>query len=147
MAEEIRKLADSSAESASEISDIVNSVMEISNNTVASAKRVSGIIEAEQESVVDTQNKFATLSTAVEDSLMSINAIQEMSVGLADIKNELTDATSTLSAISEELGASAQEVSATCTQVASDCEMVNGMSVEMEQTKNDLSASVAVFQL
>ena len=147
VAEEIRKLADSSADSANEIGEIVSSVMDISNMTVSSAKRVSDIIEAEQESVMDTQNKFATLSSAVEESLISINAIQEMSVGLDNIKNELTDATSTLSAISEELGASAQEVSATCTQVASDCEMVNGMSAEMEQTKNDLSASVAVFQL
>ena len=147
VAEEIRQLADSSAESANEIRAIVDNVMKISNLTVDSAKQVSEVISQEQESVKDTQTKFETLSGAVEDSLASIDAIQQMSQGLDAIKVELADATSTLSAISEELGASAEEVSATCTQVAADCEMANDMSTEMDEAKDELVEAVSVFRL
>lgn len=147
VAEEIRKLADTSAMSAGEISTIVKNVIEISNGTVASAKRVSEVIESEQASVKDTQAKFVTLSSAVEDSLESIAAIQQMSMGLEDIKDELSDATSTLSAISEELGASAQEVSATCSQVSMECESAKEHSDVMNNRKNELQTAVNVFQL
>ena len=147
VAEEIRQLADSSAESANEIRSIVDSVMEISNQTVDSAKKVSDVITEEQESVKDTQEKFHALSTAVGDSLASIDDIQKMSLGLEDIKKELADATSTLSAISQELGASAQEVAATCTLVSGDCEQANSMSVEMANTKEALTGAVSVFRL
>ena len=147
VADEIRELADSSAASAGEISNIVNSVIEISNKTVQSAKQISEVIAAEQESVKDTQEKISTLSTAVNDSLESINSIQQMSQGLEEIKNRLADATSTLSSISEELGASAEEVSATCTQVANDCEIANNMSRDMQETKGELTDAVGVFKL
>lgn len=147
VAEEIRNLADTSAKSASEIGEIVKSVITISNSTVASAEKISRVIEAEQKSVKDTQAKFITLSAAVDESISSIDAIQQMSIGLETIKSELSDSTSTLSAISEELGASAQEVSATCSQVTQECQSAKEYSDIMATTKDELQSAVYVFKL
>ena len=147
VAEEIRNLADSSANSANEISTIVNNVTEISNRTVAAARRVATVIAEQQEFVKTTQEKFSTLSSAVERSLSGISSIQRQSEDLEKVKLELSDATSSLSAISEELGASAQEVSSTCAQVADECETSNQLSQEMGQTKNNLNTAVAVFKM
>lgn len=147
VAEEIRKLADDSAESADEIKKIILTVSQISQSTVEAAKNVFAVIEKEQTSVKETQEKFSILSSAVEDSIASIESIQEMSVGLDQIKADLVSSTTDLSAISEELGASAEEVSASCSTVTDECQIAADETNIMSGTKQDLQNAIAVFEI
>lgn len=147
VAEEIRKLADDSSESAEEIKRIILSVSEISSVTVEAARNVSEVIAREQESLRVTQDKFEVLSSAVEDSISSIESIQQMSANLDSIKDDLVASTTDLSSISEELGASAEEVSASCSAVNDECQEAAEQTVNMSGSKNDLQNAISVFEL
>lgn len=147
VAEEIRKLADSSAQSAGEIKNIVTHVTGISEETVKEAERVSEIIASEQKFISDTQEKFSVLSAAVDESIEEISAINKMAKDLDGIKEELTNATNDLGAISEELGASAEEVAASCQTVASACEETQEETVKMGKMTENLAEAISFFKL
>ena len=147
VAEEIRKLADDSAASASEIEEIISAVSELSKSTVVAAQEVFEVIENEQNSVQATQEKFKELTEAVDDSLQSIDMIKSMSEDLDKIKVELVDETSALSAISEELGASAEEVSASCMTVTDECQTAANETNNMTNTKHGLQEAISVFEI
>ena len=147
VAEEIRKLADSSGESAKEIKTIVESVTLLSEETVEVASRVAEIISNEQKYINDTQAKFGVLSSSVDGSIEEIGKIKKMTEALGRIKNELTSATSDLGAISEELGASAEEVSASCHTVADACTDTQARTEEMRAINDHLVSAVEFFKL
>lgn len=147
VAEEIRKLADDSQSSATEIREIISRVTMISNETVEAAKLVSDTIAHEQEFIEEAQNKFKVLTDSVESSVHEIGSIQGMAVELNNIKDELTSSISDLSAISEELGASAQEVASTCDTVATACSDTKEKTEEMKEIGASLSNAISVFRL
>lgn len=147
VAEEIRKLADSSRESASEIKQIVENIQKVSGQTVEVAAKVSEIIKNEQGYITDTQEKFSVLSDAVEISVSEIRKIEEMAKTLSGIKERLTSSTTDLGAISEELGASAEEVSASCNAVAVACEETLTKSKDMKMENENLIKAISFFEV
>lgn len=145
VAEEIRKLADSSASSAKEIKNIIETVKELSNITVLSAENVSSIIESEQKHIFDTQRKFDDLSKAVNDSMIQIEEIKEMTDNLNGVKDELVNSTNELGTMSEELGASAQEVSSSCHTVTEACEDTQARTEEMRTIDEQMLEVISFF--
>lgn len=147
VAEEIRKLADDSQSSATEIREIISKVTTISSETVDAATRVSETISDEQSYILEAQNKFKVLTESVESSIREIGSIQDMSVELNNIKTELTSSITDLSAISQELGASAEEVAATCDTVAHACSDTKEKTQEMREIGANLSDAISVFRM
>ena len=147
VAEEIRKLADDSQASATEIREIISRVTTISNDTVAAATLVSETISDEQSFILEAQNKFKELTESVDSSIHEIRSIQQMAVELNNIKDELTSSITDLSAISEELGASAQEVAATCDTVATACSDTKEKTEEMKEIGANLNEAISVFHV
>ena len=147
VAEEIRKLADTSAESSKKIQEIIYSVSLISKDTVEYAERVTAMTAEEQEYILDTQAKFTELSVAVNNSLAQISNIKELADSLSDIKRKLVDATCDLGAISEELGASAQEVSASCNLVAVSCDETKDRTENMQSLDSQMIEAIDFFKI
>ncbi|MBR1440498.1 MAG: hypothetical protein IJ589_04660, partial [Lachnospiraceae bacterium] len=132
---------------AAKIKDIVNNVIALSDETVTVAERVRGIIEAERGYINETQDKFAALSAAVDDSVAGINSIAATSAALEEIKNTLTSSTTDLGAISQELGASAEEVSAQCSTVSGTCTDTQARTEEMRAINDHLNDAVNFFSI
>ncbi len=147
VAGEIRTLADSSAESAKEIRQIIENVIGMSHETVAIANRVFEVINKEQQDIEVAQAKFNVLSASVEASIEEINVIQGMTVTLDSIKTELANATTDLGAISEELGAAAEEVAASCTTVTTACTDTQASTEEMRAINEHMSEAIGFFKL
>ncbi len=147
VAEEIRTLADSSAESAREIKAIIENVVGLSNETVEISNKVYDVINKEQADIELTQGKFTVLSQSVESSIDKIDTIRQMSDKLNVIKENLTNATSDLGAISEELGASAEEVAASCQNVSSACADTQTSASDMRSVNENMSAAIDYFKL
>lgn len=147
VAGEIRTLADSSAESAKEIRQIIENVIGMSHETVAIANRVFEVINKEQQDIEVAQEKFNVLSASVEASIEEINVIQGMTVTLDSIKTELANATTDLGAISEELGAAAEEVAASCTTVTTACTDTQASTEEMRAINEHMSEAIDFFKL
>ena len=147
VAEEIRTLADSSAESAGEIKEIIDNVIALSNGTVDISNRVYEVVSKEQSDIEDAREKFNVLSGSVEDAINEIQTIEEMAGKLEELKRELTNSTSELGAISEELGASAEEVAASCQTVTEACTDTLHSATEMSDTNKDMTEAIGFFKL
>ncbi len=147
VAEEIRTLADSSADSAKEIKAIIDNVIALSNGTVDISNRVYEVVSKEQSDIEMARDKFNVLSDSVEASIVEINTIREMTVKLDQIKTELTNSTSELGAISEELGASAEEVAASCQTVADACTDTQASTSAMSDVNREMTSAIEFFKL
>lgn len=147
VAEEIRHLSDSTAESAQEIKQIIEKVVKLSEVTVDYANKVVRTTEEEQQNISDTQQQFAILSDAVNNSLDNIYDIKNVTDILENIKSHLVTATSNLGAIAEELGASAQEASANCHTVAQTCNDTELSTRMMQKADKDMMDDIEFFKL
>lgn len=147
VADEIRTLADSSAASAKEISQIIQNVIALSNSTVEISNRVSEVIRKEQTDIQTTQEKFNILSESVEASIAEIDTIKKMADELDTFKVELTNATSDLGAISQELGASAEEVAASAQTVMEACTDTQSSTEEMRAINEGVTNAIDFFKL
>ncbi|MCR5144140.1 MAG: cache domain-containing protein [Lachnospiraceae bacterium] len=145
VAESIKQLAESSADNAAKINDIVKNVTAVSSETVREAEKVKEIIDEQRGYITETQGKFDVLSDSVNTSVEGINAISAMSDELNTIKNEITSSTTELGAISQELGASAEEVAASCTTVAGASTDTQAQTEEMRAINDTLEESVSFF--
>lgn len=147
VAEEIRTLADSSADSAKEIKQIIENVIALSNGTVDISNRVYDVISKEQSDIEVARDKFDVLSDSVEASISEIDIIRVMTDKLDSIKTDLSNATTELGAISEELGASAEEVAASCQTVTDACTDTQSSTAKMRNINEDMSAAIDFFKL
>ncbi|MCR5722377.1 MAG: hypothetical protein K6G72_08545 [Lachnospiraceae bacterium] len=147
VAEEIRTLADSSAESAKEIKETIENVVALSNGTVDISNRVFEVITKEQTDIETAREKFKVLSESVEASVTEIDTIQKMAEKLETIKAEVTNATTELGAISEELGASAQEVAASCQTVTDACMDTQHSTSDMSDVNKEMTEAIDFFKL
>jgi methyl-accepting chemotaxis protein len=147
VAEEIRTLADSSADSAKEIKQIIENVIALSNGTVDISNRVYEVIIKEQSDIEMAREKFNVLSESVEASIEEIDTIRRMTDKLDEIKVDLTNSTTELGAISEELGASAEEVAASCQTVTDACTDTQSSTAKMRNINEDMSAAIDFFKL
>ena len=147
VAEEIRTLADSSAESAKEIKETIDNVVALSNGTVEISNRVFEVITKEQTDIETAREKFHALSDSVEASVTEIDTIQKMADKLEAIKTEVTNATTELGAISEELGASAQEVAASCQTVTDACMDTQKSTSDMNDVNKEMTEAIEFFKL
>lgn len=147
VASEIRTLADSSAQSAREIKQIIENVIALSNETVEISNRVYEVINKEQSDIELSQDRFTVLSDSVEASLAEISTLKEMSGKLDAIKNNLAGATTDLGAMSEELGASAEEVAASCQTVTAACTDTQASTEEMRTINEKMAEAISFFKL
>ncbi len=147
VAEEIRTLADSSADSAKEIKQIIENVIALSNGTVDISNRVYEVISKEQSDIEVARDKFDVLSDSVEASISEIDTIRIMTSKLDKIRTDLSNATTELGAISEELGASAEEVAASCQTVTEACSDTQSSTAKMRNINDDMSAAIDFFKL
>ena len=147
VAEEIRTLADSSAESAREIKEIIDNVIALSNGTVDISNRVYEVVSKEQSDIETARDKFNVLSGSVEDAISEIQTIEMMAGKLEEVKRELTNSTSELGAISEELGASAEEVAASCQTVADACMDTQNSTAAMTDENREMTEAIDFFKI
>ena len=145
VAEEIRRLSEQSAEGAEMIKNLASTITEKSKKSVLLTDQVQSLIKLEQQSVSETQDKYARLSENINQSVSEIKAIAEKTDYLSVYKEKVIDNVQNLSAISEENTASNQEVCANVNEIMSEVQVVNDHCEVMNRMAEELSESVAYF--
>lgn len=140
VAEEIRKLAEESAQATDKIRDIVINIQSDSEKTVKSMGNVRRISEEQSEAVKEVNESFVSISRSIEGILDHIQAISGNVNVLNDDKEEIVSAIENISAVSEQTAAASQQVTATVEQqniavdeVARAAEQLNYMSKNMNE--------------
>lgn len=147
VAAQIQKLAEQSNESAIQIENIINLLIEESNKAVGSMQEVRGIMDTQVENVERTQEIFKIVKEGIDASLIGIDNITSRTESLNISKDSVINAVQNLTAIAQENAASAQETSASTTEVAAAVTEVSNTSSSLEGIAVDLERKVNVFQI
>ena len=146
VAEEIRKLADNSAEAAGEIRNNVENISAQTGVSVESAKQAGEMVAQQTEAVREVIGVFQDMSDAMDklfDGLKEILAGTER----ADKEREDTlEAVHNISSIIEETAASAEVVKKVAASLEQNVENLNGTAESLGDNMTGLKTELAVFK-
>ena len=111
VAEEIRNLAEQSANSAKVIENIVLELHNNSKNAASTVERVSSIVEEQNISVKNSKDEFVLTGTAMKVVINTAEQLRISGEEMDQMKNQILDSLQNLSAIAEENSASSEEAS------------------------------------
>ena len=132
VAEEIRKLAEQSANATRTIDAIVQELADHAAVSVRTAREVAGNMENQMESVRRTDETYRSIEIAVRQSLEAIQASSVQMGTLKERKDQIMDVMQGLLAIAEENAASTEEV-------ASSVQVQNTSIHEMSEASRQLA--------
>ena len=147
VADEIRNLADQSKASAEKITDIVNSLIQNSNETVQTMGNVMEVIAMQNMKLDDTRKMFESLNKEISDVNNAIGSIENEMQHLLSIKDSVYMTVENLAAIAEENAASTQETSASMTSLTRIIDECLIATQELEKLAGELDHSVKVFNI
>lgn len=146
VAEEIRGLANQTAQGAEMIKNLAQNITDKSEKSVALADSLRTLITMEQESVKKTQTKFETHSQDINKSVDEIRAIAQKTDYLIRHKETVIESVEELSVVSAENAASNEEVSANIGRIIDEVQSVNEHCTTMNVMAKELEASVSYFK-
>ena len=147
VAEEIRNLADQSAQGAEMIRNLAQTITEKSKKSVELSGRLQLSMGQEQDSVLQTQKKFEEHSKDINESVHEIRSIAEKTVHLTQIKGAVVNHVQSLGDISNENFRRNEEVSNNVNAIITEVEKVNVHCEGINSMARDLEASVTYFHI
>lgn len=147
VAEEIRKLADDSANSAGEIENIVRELIDNSNNSVEKMSEVTADAKEQQDKLEKTKVSFDSLREGVADISSVSKNIFTQTESLEQQKDIINGVVEQLAAISEENAASTQETSAsmqTLSDAIADCKQDTSV---LKDLSSELTEQIDKFKI
>lgn len=147
VASEIKKLAETSASAAEEISQLINSVTGLISTTVSQSQE-------NMEEIVQSSDLVDTACVTFDRIYNSIHATNETVKDMIEKVKEVDDVATSVAAITEEQSASAQEIEATSVEitdlaktVADNSKAVSDDSAELEQNAKELQKEISIFKI
>lgn len=147
VADEIRKLADQSAVSVSQIKKIIFDINSKTNATVVTARRASDIVESQGESLKKTVSVFKQIDREVENLVGELEHIRKDISDMEAGKKETLTAIESISAVSQETAATVQEVTATSERQLEAVEKLNSQAEDLSANSERLISTVGVFKI
>ncbi|MFA9397749.1 MAG: methyl-accepting chemotaxis protein [Clostridiaceae bacterium] len=147
VAEEIRKLAESSKKSTEEIKQIVYNLQQGSHDSVEKMKEVKVISSEQHKAVVEVNISFDKISKSIEMISIKIKEIADYILKMNDDKEDIVLAIQNISAVSEQTAASAEEVSASMNQQTNSIEEVTKSAEKLNNLSNKLNDATAKFRI
>ena len=147
VADEIRKLAEQSAESASQITEIIELLITNSNTTVDTMKNVTEVIDKQNNELNKTKEVFGDLNAEIGEVRNAVDNIKTEMGTLNHLKENVLTSVQSLAAIAEENAASTQETSAAMQEIGNIVgECASGVD-NIIGTSENLDNSMKVFTM
>ncbi len=147
VADEIRKLADQSTQSTTEINEIVNQLRTNTTEVVSTMDKVSQMATEQTENVKNTGDMFKQIATSIETSDQSVNQLNESGQSMQTMKEELVKTLQNLSTIAEANASATEEVIASIEEEDTSIKRMTELSDDIVTTANDLDDTVNTFTL
>lgn len=140
VAAQIQKLAEQSNESAKQIEQIINILINESQKSVETMEEVKVVINKQDENVQQTGDAFKNVKDGISSSIDGIRIIAAKTQQLDEARVKVVDVVQNLTAIAEENAASTQETSASVAEVsaimgsiAENTDNLNSIAHQMEE--------------
>lgn len=147
VAEEVRKLAEQSAESAQEIKELIETIQSQSKTTVKIMGDVAYAVEEQDQAIQESQNIFNEIRKGIEVVQDKTNVIQKSSIDMEEKKNEIVGMIENISAATEETAASSEEISASTEEQLATVHEVNDLAVGLQKVAATLKEMVQQFKV
>lgn len=145
VADEIRKLADQSAQATEQIRVIIEQMQIKTKKTVSTAKKAEEIVNSQEEAFNHTMEVFSGINNHVETLTTQLDKITEDIKMIESTKEDTLNAVERISTTTEETLASSNVLDATATQQQDAVEELNKVANNLEQNVNHLGKAVGVF--
>lgn len=145
VSEEIRKLAEQSAQSTREIDMIVKELKQNSQNAVNVIDKSSAIARKQEESVAITIERFKGIAVAIEKTKSTMLALNNSGKEMEKKKEHIIEILRTLATIAESNAASTEEVSAASEEQAASMTEIANASQGLSILANELQQSIDKF--
>ena len=147
VADEIRKLADQSTQSTTEINDIVNQLRNNTTEVVSTMDKVSQMATEQTENVKNTGDMFKQIAASIETSDQSVEQLNDSGQSMQTMKEELVQTLQNLSTIAEANASATEEVIASIEEEDTSIKRMTELSQDIVATANDLDDTVNTFTL
>ena len=147
VASQIQKLAEQSNDSARQIENIIDSLIEDSQKSVETMEDVKKIMESQSESVGRTNESFTQVRNGITQSLDGVNQIADKTRRLDEARVNVVDVVQNLTAIAEENAASTEETSASVTEVSTIVYSISENATKLKEVAEHLEQSMSVFKI
>lgn len=147
VATQIQKLAEQSNESAKQIEEISQHLIEDSKQTVSTMSTVKDIVFKQSENVEKTDRMFDEFSKKLGSAFEDIDNITENVRSMDKARIAVVDVVENLMAIAQENAASTEETGASATEVSAIINDISGNVDNLVRVANKLDADMKQFQL
>ena len=146
VADEIRKLAEETAQSTGQIKSIVDDIQGRSKDAVDGMAKASNKVQLQVVSVEETEVIFNEISTTIHGLLSNVERIENLNSDMVVRKNEIIDTMQNISATAEENSAGTEQVSASTEQILATMEEFNSLSGSLKALAHSLQGEVDKFK-
>ncbi|WP_442853576.1 methyl-accepting chemotaxis protein [Bacillus sp. FJAT-27231] len=148
VAEEVRKLAEQSAQATGEVRQTLTGIISESEKASKAIEMNQVLAEEQAKVVTETEKAFQLIASSIEDIVLSIHevsaGVQEMDVHKGDVLQSIEN----IAAVAEESAASTEEVTASMEEqlraiaaIADSAEQLNRAGEELKQKISKLRIS------
>lgn len=147
VASQIQKLAEQSNESATQITEIINVLIEESQKSVETMEDVKDVIRQQDDNVEQTAKAFSDVKEGIDKSMQGVTSILEKTRQLDEARINVVDVVQNLTAIAEENAASTQETSASATEVGAIMNDIVSNAQHLNGIADDMHTAISVFKV
>ena len=147
VADEIRKLAEQSSTSTTDIAKIVNDLQKNVNDAVTTMERVSNISNEQTNSVIQNKDKYILIAEAMKGAEHAVEELNNSSEEMAKMKDEILETLENLSAIAQENSAATEEVTASMEEQSASMEEISSASEDLSNLAQDLQSIIRRFTI
>lgn len=147
VAEEVRTLAENSASSTEEISQILSNINQGVSEVVQQIDEASLIAQEQKDAVDSTSSTFDNITQEVENVINAIDIISASFQGMGEQTIALSDKTQDVSAVSEENAAMTEEVSASSEQQSAAMYEMGATAEQLSNLSGNLEQLIASFKI
>ncbi len=147
VAEEIRKLAEQSADASEDIKKLIEDMQTQSSQAVSTVENNRKLDAEEFEAVKETEEIFNTIFDHLDKLLASLEQVREQNEEIGQESHMLIDVMNTISSVTEEASASSEQVSASTEEQLASMQEVTGRTEHLKEAVLKLHEMIEHFKM
>ncbi|WP_459478447.1 methyl-accepting chemotaxis protein [Clostridium saccharoperbutylacetonicum] len=147
VADEVRKLAEESSKSASEIMNLINLVSGETKEVIVTSNGMNDLISEQAQVIEKTIESFDTILKSVQDITPVVDETYNSVKNAIKAKDIVVGKVEGVASVAEEVSASTEEISASAEEMVASIEEVSGVAVQLDKSVETLVDKIDGFKV
>jgi methyl-accepting chemotaxis protein len=147
VAQEVRKLAEQSADATQSITQIIEDIQQKTEVTVKAANNAMLTVAQQKAAVIDTDKAFKTIFEHMDHLINDAQSVERSVKSILDLKERTVQAVENIYAVSEEITATTEEVSANTQEQKRDYEGLSSFAKNLDEMAQKLNEAITIFKV